>query len=656
MEILETTLRDGSYPIKFGFTVKDTALICSGLEMAGFNLIEIGHGVGLGASESGHGKAAETDEEYLKAANAVLKKAKFGMFYIPGIAQLKHISLAAKHNMGFIRIGTNATEVEKGEEAIKLAKSHGMMVFANLMKSYAIPPKELLIKAKKAQDYGAEVIVLVDSAGGMIPETVKEYIKVLKEGLNVKIGFHGHNNLQLAIANSLAAIEAGADIIDTSLLGLGRSAGNTPTELLLLILKRKGINLGIDINSSLDLGYKFVAPYLMNSQLNPLTPIAGYAEFHSSFLKKVYAAAKTHSLNPRDIILEATKIDKINLSDQVLETVINVLNNQGKKPNKLFPSNPLEEKQVSFSIEEDLAKSLSDLKNISSKFNKKTVFTIVLTEKPHDPTVILPFVIESTEFVVGSAEVFKNSQMDYIIKMIDGEVDYILIDSKVLPETKKTKVLRFNQLDVLTSTGATLVFDLCKEKCKALIIGDNSLAKGLKIKLEMQDYLVLNYPGEKELFELVNEADIIIGCSRHKSIGRFTLTQNKIVIDLGIGTFDDTTVKSILKTKSLFYRANTADALIGEIKRITATNQHLTKNSGKAIINEVPVVGAGMMGEEGDVIVDSISNPKKVIGIADGTGHVIYGNSKWDLRKQKINEHIYKKQLGEINSDERIFE
>jgi 4-hydroxy 2-oxovalerate aldolase/long-chain acyl-CoA synthetase len=239
IQILECTLRDGSYAIDYQFTAEDTAIITSGLEQAGFELIEIGHGLGLNASSPLIGLSAATDEEYLEAAAKSLKKAKFGMFFIPGIGRKKTLDLAAKYKMDFVRIGTNVTEVEQAEPYIKYAKELGFLVFSNLMKSYALPIDEFIKKAELASRYGADVIVVVDSAGGMMPEEVHNYISRIKREIGVKVGFHGHNNLLLAIANTVEAVKAGAEIVDSSLQGIGRSAGNAQTEILVMVLEKR---------------------------------------------------------------------------------------------------------------------------------------------------------------------------------------------------------------------------------------------------------------------------------------------------------------------------------------------------------------------------------------------------------------------------------
>ena len=180
IEILECTLRDGSYAIDYQFTAKDTAMIALALEDVGFRKIEIGHGLGLNASKS-KGTAAESDEVYLKTTRDVLTKAQFGMFFIPGIGRKKDLDLASKYEMDFVRIGTNVTEAKESLEYIKYANELGMHTSSNLMKSYALSPAKFAEKARLVDRSGVDTITLVDSSGGMLPHDISKYIGTMKK-------------------------------------------------------------------------------------------------------------------------------------------------------------------------------------------------------------------------------------------------------------------------------------------------------------------------------------------------------------------------------------------------------------------------------------------------------------------------------------------
>lgn len=317
--ILDTTLRDGSYAINFQFTAADTEIICSELEKAGFDLIEVGHGVGLHASESGHGEAVETDEGYLKAAAKAVKKAKFGMFCIPGVARLEDLDMAADLGMGFVRVGTNVTEVESSKEFIAKAKKYGMFVASNFMKSYAMEPAYVAERAKMSQDFGSDIVYIVDSSGGMFPDDIDGYFESIQSKCDIPLGFHAHNNLDMAIANSLRAVELGAAIVDSSLQGLGRSAGNASTEILLVALQRRGMLRDIDAIQVMDIGEKYIRPLIRSKGYSSLDIVAGESQFHSSYMSIIRKTSARHGVDPRELIRKVCAIDKVNVTQETAE-------------------------------------------------------------------------------------------------------------------------------------------------------------------------------------------------------------------------------------------------------------------------------------------------------------------------------------------------
>jgi 4-hydroxy-2-oxovalerate aldolase len=329
--LLETTLRDGSYAINFQFTSSDTFLIASLLERAGFEFIEIGHGIGLGASQKGLGEAAETDQAYLEAAGQAVKRAKFGMFCIPGIAELKDLEMAAEYGMGFVRVGVNVTDVKSSENFIDLAKKKGMFVALNFMKSYALPPAEFAQYAKQAEAYGADVLYIVDSAGGMLPEEVKSYFETVKDRCTVPLAFHAHNNLGLGVANSLMAVDCGASMVDCSLQGLGRSSGNAPTEMLVAALLRKECRLPIDLLGTMDIGEKYVRPLVRSRGISSLDTTSGFAQFHSSYMKTIQKFSSRYRVDPRQLIIELCKINKVEAPEELVEGLAKGLKSDSKE-------------------------------------------------------------------------------------------------------------------------------------------------------------------------------------------------------------------------------------------------------------------------------------------------------------------------------------
>lgn len=329
IKILDTTLRDGSYTINFSFSSSDTFIICKNLEKVGVEYIEIGHGLGFNASNSGYGKALQTDEEYMIAADSALRKSMYGMFCIPGIARLEDLETAKKHNMGFVRIGTDVTKINESEKFIRKAKKLGLFVAANYMKSYALEAEKFAEKVKQSKKFGADMIYIVDSAGGMFPDDIKKYFNAIKNNIDIPIGFHGHDNLGLSISNSLTAAEIGIEYIDSSLQGLGRSAGNASTEILVAALNKKNISTGIDFLKLLDFGWTYIQPLIMSKGKMPLDIVAGFADFHSSYMHKIMKYSGKYNVDPALLIIEISKINKIEIDEKVLEKIAKKIQKSG---------------------------------------------------------------------------------------------------------------------------------------------------------------------------------------------------------------------------------------------------------------------------------------------------------------------------------------
>ena len=319
-KILECTLRDGSYAIDFQFNAADTTRIAARLDELGFPYIEVGHGIGLGASDKRMGTAAATDEQYCLAAAAAVTRGQWGMFCIPGIAELSDLDMAATHGMDFIRVGTEVTEAEKSKPFIEKARALGLYVFSNLMKSYVSPPAYFAEQAQKCVEYGAQCVYVVDSAGGMLPSEIGLYIDAFRETApTVAVGFHGHNNLGMGVANALYCAERGVDVVDASLQGFGRSAGNTQTEQFVAALSRAGYDLMLDPIDVMQAGEELIRPLMHEAGVSSLDITAGLALFHSSYMNRVLSAAKQHRVDPRRLIVALCALDRVNAPSALID-------------------------------------------------------------------------------------------------------------------------------------------------------------------------------------------------------------------------------------------------------------------------------------------------------------------------------------------------
>lgn len=331
VEILDTTMRDGNYIVNFQFTARDTAWMCKRLEEAGISYIEVGHGLGLGASKK-YGKAAASDEEYISAARGSIKKARFGMFAIPGVAREDDIAMAADLGMDFVRIGSNANEVNKMEPLVKKARKMKLFVCTNFMKSYVLSPEEFAKIGIMAESFGSQLNYIVDSAGGMLPEDIERYFAALKENTKTPIGFHGHDNTRMATMNSLTAAAMGASLIDATLFGVGRGSGNAATELIVSILKKRRpdiIREEIDEYMLIKLAENEAAPLLYNRHQESLSMSLGLAQVHSSFLDKITQRAQSEGVDPHRLIEAVGKISKVDVNEQILHEALAMVGKDG---------------------------------------------------------------------------------------------------------------------------------------------------------------------------------------------------------------------------------------------------------------------------------------------------------------------------------------
>ena len=323
-KIFDTTIRDGSYAVDFKFTCTDVAAIVRKLSKLGIEYVEVGHGMGLDASSPERGVSLYSDMDYIDAAVSVANDCKIGVFCIPGIAKIDHLSEAKKHGISFVRIGTPVHEYQKAKEYIVKSKEIGLTVMVNFMKSYAASPNELAQAASAVHELGADYVYIVDSAGCMLPEDIERYYEaVSSKSPGIRLGFHGHNNMGMAVCNSIKCVELGFDFVDCSFQGLGRSIGNTPTEMLVMALKRKYGDqfLPMDVPCLLEYGYVVLKGITDKELYSPLDLICGYTGFHSSFLKYIYKCCSEVEVDPLRLIIAYTKINKESMDYEQLKLV-----------------------------------------------------------------------------------------------------------------------------------------------------------------------------------------------------------------------------------------------------------------------------------------------------------------------------------------------
>ncbi|MEM9532374.1 MAG: 4-hydroxy-2-oxovalerate aldolase [Pseudomonadota bacterium] len=324
VDLHDMCLRDGMHSKRHQISLEEMIALATALDEAGVPRIEVTHGDGLGGASVNYGFPAHTDREYLEAVVPRMKNAKVSALLIPGIGTVDHLKMANQIGVHTIRVATHCTEADVGEQHITLGRSLEMDTVGFLMMAHMIEPQQLLAQAQLMESYGANCVYCTDSAGFMLPEDVSVRIACLRDGLRpeTEIGFHGHHNMAMGVANSLAAIEAGARRIDGSCAGLGAGAGNTPLEVFQAVLDRMGVETGVDTFRLMDVAEDIVVPMMDQPvRLDRDALVLGYAGVYSSFLLHAQRAAKKHGVRSADILVELGKQKTVGGQEDMIEDV-----------------------------------------------------------------------------------------------------------------------------------------------------------------------------------------------------------------------------------------------------------------------------------------------------------------------------------------------
>ena len=318
----DMTLRDGMHPKRHQMTLDQMKGIAQGLDEAGVPLIEVTHGDGLGGSSVNYGFPAHTDEAYLSAVMPLMKQARVSALLIPGIGTVDHLKMAHELGVNTIRVATHCTEADVSEQHITLARKLGMDTVGFLMMAHMNTPEGLVRQARLMESYGANCVYVTDSAGYMLPEDVRARLAAVRAALKpeTELGFHGHHNLAMGVANSIAAIEVGATRIDAAAAGLGAGAGKTPMEVLVAVCDRMGIQTGVDVWKIQDVAEDLVVPIMdfpIRVDRDALT--LGYAGVYGSFLLFAKRAGQKYGVPARDILVELGRRGMVGGQEDMIE-------------------------------------------------------------------------------------------------------------------------------------------------------------------------------------------------------------------------------------------------------------------------------------------------------------------------------------------------
>lgn len=303
--ITDSSLRDGNHSVKHTISLDSIEKYCQFADKAGIPIVEVGHGNGLAASSLLIGKSSNTDKEILTTAKKHLAKSKLGVHTIPGLSTIDDAKAAIDYGVDVFRVATHCTEATLSKSHIEYLAKTGKDVYGVLMMSALITADELVEQAKIMESYGAQAIIIMDSTGTYLPNDVEERISKLKAYTNIAVGFHAHNNLGCAVANSLTAANAGATMIDACIRGFGAGAGNAPLELILPVFEKSGYTTGISFQETIKEA-DHVMDYLVPSApiTTPINVLTGLTRLFSGFEKPIIKASKLYGIEYSSLIFE----------------------------------------------------------------------------------------------------------------------------------------------------------------------------------------------------------------------------------------------------------------------------------------------------------------------------------------------------------------
>jgi 4-hydroxy 2-oxovalerate aldolase len=336
VRVTDTCLRDGSHAKRHQFTEEDVRSIVAALDHAGVPVIEVTHGDGLGGSSFNYGFSHTDERVLMKAAVATAHRAKIAALMLPGVGTKDDITAAADLGVSVIRIATHCTEADVSEQHFGLARQIGLETVGFLMMAHSQPPQVLATQARIMVDAGCQCVYVVDSAGAMVMEDASDRVGALvaEIGSEAQVGFHGHENLSLSLANTILAVRAGAVQVDGSTRRFGAGAGNTSVESMAAVFERLGIATGIEVLALIDAAEEVVRPVMDEEPtLDRLALIMGYAGVYSSFLKHAYRAADRYGVSGAEILLECGRQRLVGgQEDQIIQIAAELAKRPGGSP------------------------------------------------------------------------------------------------------------------------------------------------------------------------------------------------------------------------------------------------------------------------------------------------------------------------------------
>ncbi len=336
VRLTDSTLRDGSHAVRHQFTTADVTAVASALDAAGMPVIEVTHGDGLAGSSFNYGFGRCPDAELVAAAVRAVHQARIAVLVLPGLGTVQDLRRVHGAGAQIARVATHCTEADVSVEHFAAARELGMETVGFLMLSHRIGPDELAGQARIMADAGCQCVYVVDSAGALLPEMVRDRVQALvaELGEDAQVGFHGHQNLSLGVANSIVAYENGARQIDGTLCALGAGAGNSPTEILATVFDVMGVPTGVDAAKVLDVAEEVLKPMITRLPVADRASIVqGRYGVYNSFLLHAERAADRYGVSAHEILQKVGEAGYVGgQEDMIIDVAIGLARQRAAEP------------------------------------------------------------------------------------------------------------------------------------------------------------------------------------------------------------------------------------------------------------------------------------------------------------------------------------
>lgn len=341
LRITDSTLRDGSHAMRHQFTEAQVRDTVAALDSAGVRAIEVSHGDGLGGSSFNYGFSRTDEIRLVAAAVEEARRARIAVLLLPGVGTVQDLKRAQAAGATIARIATHCTEADLSIQHFAAARELGMEAVGFLMLAHRIPPASLARQARIMVDAGAQCVYVVDSAGALILGEAQQRVSALVReiGRDAQVGFHGHQNLSLGVANSVLAYQAGARQLDGALCALGAGAGNSPTEVLAAVFTRLGVHIGIDPSAAAAAAEDVVRPYIQRLPwMDRAAIVQGYAGVYSSFLLHAERASARYGVPAHEILQRVGEAGYVGgQEDMIIDVALQLVAERDEQQRRAVP-------------------------------------------------------------------------------------------------------------------------------------------------------------------------------------------------------------------------------------------------------------------------------------------------------------------------------